>query len=162
VAAGLAIAGVPERFGFPLRMAVAAGGLFLLSLPLLAVDSLHSLVLVVLVLGFVVAPYMISNFTMGERSAPPAKVGTAMTLLAAATGLGYAVGSALAGRLADGHGHTAAFGVTVAAAAGALVLSLGAQPLLRRRSPATPVVPRSAPASTPASALAPEDVPTPA
>ncbi|MGO4343522.1 MFS transporter [Pedococcus sp. 2YAF34] len=136
VAAGLAIAGVPERFGFPLRMLVAAAGLLVLSLPLLAVGSLQSLVLVVLVLGFVVAPYMISNFTMGERSAPPAKVGTAMTLLAAATGLGYAVGSAVAGRLADSHGHTAAFGVTVGAAAGALALSLAAQPLLRRQRPA--------------------------
>ena len=85
---------------------------------------------VVLVLGFVVAPYMISNFTMGERSAPASKVGTAMTLLAAATGLGYAVGSALAGRLADDHGHTAAFAVTVSAAAGALLLSLASQRLL--------------------------------
>ncbi|WP_406832627.1 MFS transporter [Pedococcus sp. KACC 23699] len=135
VIAGLAIAGVPERFGFPLRMAVAAGGLFVLSLPLLAVNSLGALVVVVLVLGFVVAPYMISNFTMGERSAPASKVGTAMTLLAAATGLGYAVGSALAGRLADDHGHTAAFAVTVSAAAGALLLSLASQRLLRR--PAT-------------------------
>jgi MFS family permease len=79
---------------------------------------------------------MISNFTMGERSAPAAKVGTAMTLLAAATGLGYAVGSAVAGRLADDHGHTAAFAVTVSAAAGALLLSLASQRLLRR--PAAP------------------------
>ena len=36
-----------------------------------------------------------------------------MTLLASATGLGYALGSSTAGRLADAHGHTAAFSVTV-------------------------------------------------
>ena len=136
VAAGLAIAGLPERFTFPRRMLAAAAGLFVLSLPLLLVDSLPALVLVVLVLGFVVAPYMISNFTMGERSAPAAKVGTAMTLLAAATGLGYAVGSAVAGRLADDHGHTAAFAVTVSAAAAALLLSVASQRLLRRPQPA--------------------------
>ena len=65
--------------------------------------------------GFVVAPYMISVFMLGERAAPPSRVGAAMTLLAGATGIGYAVGSAVAGRLADAHGHTGAFAVTVAA-----------------------------------------------
>ena len=66
---------------------------------------------VVLVLGFVVAPYMISVFMLGERAAPAAKVGTAMTLLAGATGIGYAVGSAVSGRLADAYGHPGAFAV---------------------------------------------------
>ena len=55
-----------------------------------------------------------------------------MTLLAGATGIGYAVGSAAAGRLADVHGHTGAFAVTVAAAASAAVLAAASQPLLRR------------------------------
>ena len=162
VAAGLAIVGVPPRFGFPLRMLVAAAGLFVLSLPLLAVDSLPALVLVVLVLGFVVAPYMISNFTMGERSAPAAKVGTAMTLLAAATGLGYAVGSAVAGRLADDHGHTAAFAVTVSAAAGALLVSLASQRLLRRPDRTAGEQPDSTvtlPVAAPADRLLPDDQP---
>ena len=131
VAAGLALAGLPERIGYATRVLVTAGGLFLLSLPLLWTDSLQTLVLVVLVLGLVVAPYMISNFTLGERAAPPARVGAAMTLLAAATGLGYALGSATAGRLADTSGHTGAFAVTVAAGAAALALSAVAQPALR-------------------------------
>ena len=55
-----------------------------------------------------------------------------MTLLAAATGLGYALGSAIAGRLADASGHTAAFGVTVSAGAAAFLLAAMAQPILRR------------------------------
>ena len=131
VAAGLALAGLPERVGYATRVLVTAGGLFVLSLPLLWTDSLQTLVLVVLVLGLVVAPYMISNFTLGERAAPPARVGAAMTLLAAATGLGYALGSATAGRLADTSGHTGAFAVTVAAGAAALALSAVAQPALR-------------------------------
>lgn len=38
-----------------------------------------------------------------------------MTLLAATTGTGYAVGAALAGRLADWGGHTPALTVTVVA-----------------------------------------------
>ena len=52
-----------------------------------------------------------------------------MTLLAAATGLGYAVGSAVAGRLADAHGHLGAFSVTVVAGGpGRSLLAGGAQP----------------------------------
>ena len=141
VTAGLALAAVPERIGYATRMLVSATGLLVLAAPLLWVDSLGSLVAVVLVLGFVVAPYMISNFTLGERAAPPSRVGTAMTLLAAATGLGYALGAAIGGRLADSHGHAGAFAVTVTAGGVALALSLAAQPLLRQvvRRPA-PVV----------------------
>lgn len=131
VIAGLAIAALPERVTYATRVLVTAGALFVLGLPLLWTDSLRSLVLVVLVLGFAVAPYMISNFTLGERAAPTARVGAAMTLLAAATGLGYALGSATAGRLADASGHTAAFAVTVSAGAAAFGLSLVTQPLLR-------------------------------
>ncbi len=103
-----------------------------MSLPLLVTDTIPRLFVVVLVLGFVVAPYMISVFMLGERAAPASRVGAAMTLLAGATGIGYAVGSAVAGRLADVHGHTGAFAVTVTAAASAAALAAAAQPLLRR------------------------------
>lgn len=144
VIAGLAIAALPERVTYATRVLVTAGALLVLGLPLLWVDSLRSLVLVVLVLGFAVAPYMISNFTLGERAVPVTRVGAAMTLLAAATGLGYALGSATAGRLADASGHTSAFAVTVSAGAAALVLAAVAQPLLRsvvRRPTGAPLTP---------------------
>ncbi|WP_377639792.1 MFS transporter [Oryzobacter terrae] len=132
VIAGLAVAGLPSRFGYAPRVLVAAVGLALLSSPLLVTDSVPVLFAVVLVLGFVVAPYMISVFMLGERAAPPSKVGAAMTLLAGATGIGYAIGSGVAGRLADVHGHLGAFSVTVAAGVGAALLALLAQPALRR------------------------------
>jgi hypothetical protein len=131
VAAGLALAALPGRVGPANRLVGFAGGLFTLALPLLWVDSLGALVAVVLVLGLAVAPYMITAFTLGERAAPPGRVGTAMTLLAAATGLGYALGAGLAGRLADGSAHTAAFAVTVGAGAAALLLAGLARPTLR-------------------------------
>ena len=132
VIAGLAVAALPPRFGYASRVLVAAAGLALLSLPLLVTDTIPRLFVVVLVLGFVVAPYMISVFMLGERAAPVQRVGAAMTLLAGATGIGYAVGSAVAGRLADAYGHEGAFSVTVAASVSALVLAAAAQPLLRR------------------------------
>ncbi len=134
-AAALAVAGLPARIPFAARMLAAATGMLLLSTPLLLVDSLTALVPVVLVLGFVLAPYMISNFMMAERASPPHRVAAAMTLLAGATGLGYALGAGVAGRLADAGGHGAAFAVTVAATGAAAVLALAAQPMLRRLGP---------------------------
>ncbi|HQW73172.1 MAG TPA: MFS transporter [Ornithinibacter sp.] len=132
VIAGLAVAALPARFGYGSRVLVAALGLALLSLPLLVTDTVPQLFAVVLVLGFVVAPYMISVFMLGERAAPVERVGAAMTLLAGATGLGYALGSATAGRLADMHGHPGAFAVTVGAALTAAALATASQPALRR------------------------------
>lgn len=142
VCAGLAVVGLPARFALPRRGLAFAAGMAVLALPLLLVDSLVALAAVVLVLGTVIAPYMITVFTLGERVAPPARVGAAMTLLAGATGVGYAVGSSTAGRLADAAarggdgalgglaGHTAAFVVTVAGAGLALVLLALTQRLL--------------------------------
>jgi MFS family permease len=135
VIAGLAITGLPERVLYATRMAVAAFGLLVLAAPLLLVDSLGALVAVIALLGFAVAPYMISNFALAGILVPVHRVSAAMTMLAGATGIGYALGAAVAGRLADAHGHTAAFAVTVSAAAMAVVISLAANRALKRAVP---------------------------
>ncbi|MET0930893.1 MAG: MFS transporter [Aeromicrobium sp.] len=135
VIAGLAIAGLPERVMYATRMAVASLGLLVLSTPLLLVDSLPSLVAVIALLGFAVAPYMISNFALAGILVPVTKVSAAMTLLAGATGIGYALGAALAGRLADVNGHTAAFAVTIAAAGLAVVIAFASNRALKDAVP---------------------------
>lgn len=135
VIAGLAITGLPERVLYATRMAVAALGLLVLAAPLLLVYSLGALVAVIALLGFAVAPYMISNFALAGILVPVHRVSAAMTMLAGATGIGYALGAAIAGRLADAHGHTAAFAVTVCAAALAVVISLAANRALKRAVP---------------------------
>ena len=127
VVAGLAATGLPARFGYERRILVFAGGLLALSAPLLLVDSLGGLVIAVTVLGFAVAPYMISVFVLAERIVPLARMGTAMTLLAGATGIGYAMGSGLAGSLADSGGQTPAFAVAVVSGGLTVVLALGTQ-----------------------------------
>lgn len=132
VIAGLSIAALPERFGLPARLRWFAVALMLLSAPLLLVDSLLGLAPVLLVLGVSVAPYMITNFMLGERITHPSRIGTAMTMLAAATGLGYAIGAAIAGQLADWGGQTPAFAVTVAAGVIAVLVSWGARTVLHR------------------------------
>ena len=97
---------------------------------------------------------MIGVFTLGERIVPSARVGAAITVLASATGVGYALGSSIAGRLADAHGHTAAFAVTVAATVFAVVLAGSQQRRLRRAAgPRTPVEPE--PARAEVGAMAP-------
>ncbi len=132
VAAGLAMAGLPASFALPDRLRWFAVALLVLAAPLLLVGSLGALVPVLLVLGCSVAPYMITTFTLGERVSPPARTGAAMTVLAAATGLGYALGAALAGRLADLGGHRPAYAVTVGAAVLAVVLSWATHRVLTR------------------------------
>lgn len=138
VTAGLAITALPERILYATRMLVAAVGLLALSLPLLLVDSIGSLILVIALLGFAVAPYMISNFALAGILVPVHRVGTAMTLLAGATGIGYALGASVAGRLADDGGHTPAFAVTVGAAGVAVLLAGIANKALREARPYTP------------------------
>ena len=135
VIAGLAITALPERILYATRMLVAALALLVLSSPLLLVDSVASLVGVIALLGFAVAPYMISNFALAGILVPLHRVGTAMTLLAGATGVGYALGASIAGRLADDHGHTAAFAATVSAAGLAVLLAVTANRGLREARP---------------------------
>lgn len=131
VVAGLSMAALPAGIGYVTRWRVTATGLFVLTSPLLLVHSLTLLCPVLIVLGCFVAPYMITTFTLGEQLTPPARTGAAMTLLAAATGLGYALGATLAGHLGDLSGATAAFAVTVTAGGLACLLAALAGPMLR-------------------------------
>lgn len=156
VLAGLATAFLPERVGHERRSLVAALALVLLATPLLLVDTVAQLVAVVLLLGLGVAPYMIGLFTLGERVVPPSRVGAALTLLAGATGIGYAVGSATAGRLADEQGATGAFAVTVTAAVLALLV-VGSQQGRLRRAAGAAVLPE--PPSAPDQDLDPDPDP---
>ncbi|HEY9493413.1 MAG TPA: MFS transporter [Intrasporangium sp.] len=132
VVAGLGMAALPPSWPLPNRLRWFALSLLVLAAPLLLVSSIPTLVPVLLALGVSIAPYMITTFTLGERITPPSRTGAAMTLLAAATGLGYAVGAAVAGRLADWGGHTPAYAVTVAAGALAVAISWTARRTLAR------------------------------
>jgi MFS family permease len=126
VLAGLAVTLVPERISHEARLVAFALGLMVLSAPLVAVDDLRALAAVLLIMGIAIAPYMITVFTLAEQLTPVTRTGSMMTLLAGATGLGYAVGSTLAGRLTDAFGYGAAFVVPVVAGLVATVVVAGA------------------------------------
>ncbi|RCK69589.1 MFS transporter [Desertihabitans brevis] len=127
VLAGLLVPALPARWTLRRRLLVSAAALLVLSLPLLAVSTLLPLSVVLLVLGLSIAPTMITLFSLVAEVAPPQRITTALTLLAGTTGVGYALGSGLAGRLADWGGHTPAYAVTVAAGALAAGMALAAQ-----------------------------------
>lgn len=130
-AAGIGTAFIPARIGHERRVLVAAAAMVALSWPLLLVGTLPALTGAVAVLGFAIAPYMIGVFSLGERVVPAGRTGAAMTALASATGVGYALGSSVAGRLADLSGHRAAFAVTCGATVLALLLAATQQRRLR-------------------------------
>lgn len=132
VIAGLSLAALPERFRLADRLPVFAGALAVLAVPLLAVHSLGMLAVVLSILGLAVAPYMITLFSACERVIEPRRLGAAMMVLAAATSLGYALGSSIAGRLADAGGYAAAYRVTIVAGVLALLLSLVLRVALHR------------------------------
>lgn len=132
VAAGLAVVALPESLGHVQRLRVFTSGLMVLALPLLLVGSLWSLAAALLALGVAIAPSMITTFTLAGRTTPLRRLGAAMTILAAMTGTGYAVGSALAGTLADLGGHRPAFAVTVVAALLAVGLAWAGGRTVRR------------------------------
>lgn len=131
-AAALSVAFWPERLSQSARWILSALAMTAVSLMLLLPAGIPQMLLVLFVLGIPVGPTMVSIFGIGAQLAPPNLMGTVMTLLASGTVAGTAIGSALAGPLADEFGHGAAFWVSAAAAGALLALGLGSAVAVRR------------------------------
>jgi MFS family permease len=91
------------------------------------------MVLVLLVLGIPVGPVMVTVFAIGGVIAPVGRLGTVMTALASGIVAGTAVGSAVAGHLAQVHGHSMAFLVSFGAAVALVLLGAASAVMLRRK-----------------------------
>ncbi|MFI1724110.1 MFS transporter [Streptomyces sp. NPDC020489] len=109
----------------------------LMTLPLLAAaltGSLLALAAALLLAGMATAPTMVTGLTLLQERTPEGRLNEGMTL--AVTGLlgGIAGGSALGGWTAEHASATAGFGVPAAAAAVALMVTLGRVLLERRTS----------------------------
>ena len=76
---------------------------------------------------------MVTVFAIGGLMAPAGRLGTVMTALASGIVAGTALGSSMAGQLAQGRGYTAAFLVPAAAAAALFVLGAAAAVVVRHR-----------------------------
>jgi MFS family permease len=133
-AAALSVAYWPQAFSLSGRWVICAGLMAALALLLLLPSSMPGMVAALLVLGLPVGPVMVTVFGVGGVVAPEGRLGTVMTALASGIVAGSALGSSIAGQLAELHGHSAAFVVPVCAAAVLALLGAGAAVVLRRRS----------------------------
>ncbi|QDY90748.1 MFS transporter [Arthrobacter sp. UKPF54-2] len=131
-AAALSVAYWPRRFGVHARWLACAALMAGLAALLLLPSTAPPMILVLLVLGVPVGPLMVTVFAIGGLVAPADKLGTVMTALASGIVAGTALGSSVAGRLAQDFGYSAAFLVPVCAAAALFLLGAGAAVVLRR------------------------------
>ena len=144
-AAALSVAYWPQRFTLAARWMVSALLMAALAVLLLLPASALPMVLVLLVLGLPVGPLMVTVFAIGGVVAPAGRLGTVMTALASGIVAGTALGSSVAGQLAQHQGYSAAFLVPVCAAAALFLLGVAAAVVIRRRRKAAP--PALAPAA---------------
>lgn len=132
-AAALSVAYWPQRFSLSARWMVSAASMAGLAVLLLLPGSALPMVLVLLVLGLPVGPLMVTVFAIGGVVAPAGRLGTVMTALASGIVAGTALGSSIAGQLAQHQGYSAAFLVPVCAAAGLFLLGAAAAVVVRKR-----------------------------
>jgi MFS family permease len=132
--AALSVAFWPQRFSLASRWVAAALAMSVLSLLLLLPAGIWPMVFVLLILGIPVGPVMVTVFSIGGVVAPSGRMATVMTALASGIVAGTALGSYLAGQLAETQGPAAAFVVSMAAAAGLLLLGLVTSLVMKRQA----------------------------
>ena len=131
--AALSVAFWPQRFSLASRWVAAALAMAVLSLLLLLPAGIWPMVFVLLILGIPVGPVMVTVFSIGGVVAPAGRMATVMTALASGIVAGTALGSYLAGQLAETQGPGAAFVVSMAAAAGLLLLGVVTSLVMKRQ-----------------------------
>jgi MFS family permease len=132
-AAALSVAYWPRRLSVNIRWIACAGLMAGLASLLLLPTTALPMVLVLLVLGLPVGPLMVTVFAIGGLVAPAGKLGTVMTALASGIVAGTALGSSIAGQLAQNFGYSTAFLVPVCAATALFLLGTAAAVVLRQR-----------------------------
>ncbi|MEO5993288.1 MAG: MFS transporter [Arthrobacter sp.] len=137
-AAALSVAYWSQRFTANARWLVCAALMASLALLLLLPTAIFPMIVVLLVLGLPVGPLMVTVFAIGGIVAPAGKLGTVMTALASGIVAGTAIGSSIAGQLAQHQGYATAFVVPVCAAAALFLLGAAGAVVLQRRKPSTP------------------------
>jgi len=133
----LAVVALPASLGPWRRWAGAAVVLVVgASLMLWAAPGIPLLVVTTVLAGFAVGPLLVTITDVAGRLAPEGGAGLALTLLTSGIVLGVALGSALAGLLAERSSTSAGFGVGVVAAVVLLLLVLVAAATRRPLPPA--------------------------
>ncbi|WP_449373341.1 MFS transporter [Arthrobacter psychrolactophilus] len=129
----LSVAYWPTKFSYPWRWVLASGLMASGAAMFLVPASLGQMAWVLLLVGLFVGPTMVTIFSVGSVVAPPQWMGTVMTALASGIVAGTALGSSIAGALAQDQGYHTAFIVPIVAASTLLILGLVAAVSLRGR-----------------------------
>lgn len=116
---GLDVSWPPHRC-FQVGVVVLAAA----TVPLVAVPSVPVMAAAAVLAGVGVSPTIIAGYALADELVPPAARTEGFTWLVTAVGVGFAPGAALAGWVADHATGAAPFGVTIAAAALAVVVVL--------------------------------------
>ena len=85
-------------------------------IPPLLVGNLVFLAMALFFSGLTIAPTMVTSMNLVERLVPRAKLTEGITWTSTGLASGVALGAALAGRMTDAHGASAAFAVPACAA----------------------------------------------
>jgi len=133
--AALSVAYWPQRLTAPARWLLGAVLMAALAFLLFVPSSAAGMVLVLLVLGIPVGPVMVTVFAIGGLISPPGRLGTVMTALASGIVAGTAIGSAVAGQLAQAQGYSVAFLVPVAASVALVLLGAASAVVIRQKRP---------------------------
>jgi MFS family permease len=106
----------------------------LLPLLFLAAVNVASLAVITVVVGFGIAPALITAFGLIERLMPAASLTEGLAWLITGLSFGYGGGASLVGRIADSHGARSAFLVTIGAGLLMALLAVVLHAKLRRPS----------------------------
>lgn len=119
-AAGSLIAGVVTgmvqwRIGPASRLRWGSVGMAVAMLPLSLIGSMWVLGAWLFVAGFAIAPTLIASLSLVEQAISPSRLTEGMAIVETALVAGVAPGAALAGRIIDSHGASAAYLVSLVA-----------------------------------------------
>ena len=131
-AAGSLIAGiiaglVTWRVGPAVRLRWGAAGMFVAMVPLSLIGSMWVMGAWLFVAGFAIAPTMIAALSLVEKTVPRSRLTEGMTIVETSFVVGLAPGAALAGRVIDTHGPSAAYLVSLAAGLAAAVATFASR-----------------------------------
>jgi MFS family permease len=114
--AGLIYGGLHFRTPLLRRFVISAVVFGLLPLLYFAATSIPTLALLTAVVGLGIAPTLIAGFALVDSIVPPAALTEGLTWIGTGLSVGYGLGAALVGGIADAHGARVAFVVPVCCA----------------------------------------------
>ena len=136
LAAGAVYGAVNWRLPQARLLSITAGVLTLGAVPLAFAGSSLVMALLAVVAGVAIAPALIAGSTLLVSVAPEGSLSEGFSWLTSAGALGIALGTAVAGRLADAGSFEQAAWAAVGGGIAALGVSVAGQPALRGRRPA--------------------------